>query len=291
VTAVLDPKLIDEIFEKYEVSGAWKALESTGVANWIYGTRDVVLRVATDHHDGVRDARTESVAAPAAHAAGILTPRMIAFDDTRAMVDRPFSLWERVHGATLGRFSFSPETRRRAWRDVGRELARVHRLVTACPDPHGYLDTPGDEPDVDRLISTLVADGRLETRAGLDIQAACHGLAQAASLPGAAFTHGDVHQMNVMCEEDGKLLALIDWGDAGWCDPMHDFSSMPIDVIPFAVAGYEAESGVPFDADSRARLVRVRTISALDHFVRHPESVLDGETLRRFATKSCRPAS
>jgi hypothetical protein len=131
------------------VSGAWSPLASTGVANHIYATNDVVLRVATDHTDGIPDARTESVAAPAAHAAGILTPRMIAFDDTRTIVDRPFSLWERVHGATLGAITLSDDARSAAWRAVGRELARLHRLVTLCPDPDGYLDVPGDYPDIE----------------------------------------------------------------------------------------------------------------------------------------------
>ncbi len=268
------------MFSAYGVHGAWEPLPSHGIANWIYATGDVVLRVATDHPDGVPDARTESVAAPAAHAAGILTPRMIAFDDTRTIVDRPFSLWERVHAVTLGQAILSDDVRLRAWHAVGRELARVHRLITACPDPRGYLDTPGDEPQVDQLLATLVAGARLDAGAARDIDAACRERVQAAA---PAFTHGDVHSMNVMCDERGELRALIDWGDAGWSDPMHDFSSMPLDVIPSAVAGYEAETGAPLDADSRARLMRARTISALDHFVRHPERGLDVEALRRFA--------
>jgi hypothetical protein len=78
------------------------SLPPTGLASHIFATRDVVLRLATDHPDGVVDARTESVAAPVARAAGILTPRLIAFDDTRTLVERPFSLWERVHGEALG---------------------------------------------------------------------------------------------------------------------------------------------------------------------------------------------
>jgi hypothetical protein len=108
-----DPTLIDALFARYGVSGPWEALPSTGVANCVYATRDVVLRVATDHPDAVSDARTESVAAPIAYATGILTPRLIAFDDTRVLVDRPFSLWERVHGKTLGIVQSAAETTRR----------------------------------------------------------------------------------------------------------------------------------------------------------------------------------
>lgn len=275
--------LIDAIFAQHRIADAWEPLTSTGIANWIYATRDVVLRVATDHPDGVPDARTESVAAPAAHAAGILTPRLIAFDDTRSLVDRPFSLWERIHGPTLGHATMSPEAELAAWRAVGREVARVHRLVTSVPDPLGYLDAPGDEPDADRLLATLVAAQRLDAATARDIGAACRELGQTVGAPAVAFTHGDIHTMNIMCDPSGKLLALIDWGDAGWNDPMHDFAGMPLSFIPAAVAGYEAEAGAPLDGASRARLIRGKVVSALDHFVRHPERDLDGDAIRRFA--------
>ena len=278
-----DSDRIDAIFAEYRIADAWEQLASTGVANWIYATRDVVLRVATDHRDGVPDARTESVAAPAAYAAGILTPRMIAFDDTRSIVDRPFSLWERIHGRTLGQGTLPPEANQVAWRAVGRELARVHRLVTVCDDPHGYLDVPGDEPDADRLLATLVAEERLDATTAREIAAACRELGQSARAPDVVFTHGDVHRMNIMCNDEGKLLAVIDWGDACWDDPMRDFAGMPLDAIPVAVAGYEGEAGQPLETASRARLIRSKVVSALDHFVRHPERELDRAALHRFA--------
>jgi len=285
VTDVLRPDLITAMFSAYGVRGVWQPLTFTGIANWIYATDDVVLRVATDHRDGVPDARTESVAAPAAYAAGILTPRMLAFDDTRTLVDRPFSLWDRVRGATLGQVTLSDSAQVMVWQSVGRELARLHRLVTACPDPQGYLDTPGDEPDVDRLLATLVATGRLDAAAARDVRAVCSEVEDTPRDTTVAFTHGDMHWMNVMCDETGRLLAIIDWGDAGWKDPMADFASMPLDAIPSAVAGYEAETGETLSGAARARLVRFKAISALDHFVRHPDRVLDDEALRRFVTK------
>jgi hypothetical protein len=139
----LDPGLVDAMFVTHGIPGPWEPLPATGVANLIYATRDVVLRVATDHPDGVPDARTESVAAPVAHAAGIQTPRLLAFDDSRALVNRPFSFWERVRGETLGLLELGPAQLADAWRRVGRELSRLHDRVRDCPDPDGYLDTPG----------------------------------------------------------------------------------------------------------------------------------------------------
>ncbi len=73
---------VDHILAAYRIPGPWQPLKATGLANRIYATRDVVLRIATDHSDAIPDARTESVAAPIARSAGILTPELIAFDDS-----------------------------------------------------------------------------------------------------------------------------------------------------------------------------------------------------------------
>src|SRR2546422_1235738 len=112
---------VDAILTQHGIRGPWRPLQATGIANRIYATHDLVLRVATDHPEALADARTESVAAPVAWAAGILAPRLIAFDDSRTLVDRPYSLWERVHGETLGLFAPDPHLVPRTWRAVGRD--------------------------------------------------------------------------------------------------------------------------------------------------------------------------
>jgi len=95
----------------------------------------------------IGDARTESVAAPAARAAGVRTPRLLAFDDTRALVDRPWSVWERVPGMPLRARIPRAADAAAAWREVGAELALLHRAVTACSDPRGWLDRHDRAPD------------------------------------------------------------------------------------------------------------------------------------------------
>jgi hypothetical protein len=124
---------VDEILEAYGLSGPWQPLEPTGVANRIYATQNVVLRVATDHPDAIVDARTESIAAPVARQAAILTPQLIAFDDSRILVDLPFSLWERVHGETLGRLAPSGRICRGVWREAGQQIARLHERGSWTP--------------------------------------------------------------------------------------------------------------------------------------------------------------
>ena len=55
----LDSGTVDAMFARHGVPGPWEPLPSLGLADRIFATRDVVLRVATDHPDGVADARTD----------------------------------------------------------------------------------------------------------------------------------------------------------------------------------------------------------------------------------------
>ncbi|HEY9656880.1 MAG TPA: hypothetical protein V6C65_00345, partial [Allocoleopsis sp.] len=110
---IVDP--VKEIFLQYGIKGDWEAILGLGVGNRIYATSDVILRIAADHPDSLSDAYTESVAAPAARAAGVLTPRLIAFDDSQHLINRPFSLWERVHGETLGVLETDPFKMPNTW--------------------------------------------------------------------------------------------------------------------------------------------------------------------------------
>ena len=41
-----------------------------------------------------------------------------------------------------------------------------------------------------------------------------------------------------MCTRGDELLALIDWGDAGWGDPTFDFAQIPLLAIPYVLEGY-----------------------------------------------------
>jgi aminoglycoside phosphotransferase (APT) family kinase protein len=49
--------------------------------------------------------------------------------------------------------------------------------------------------------------------------------------------HYDVHGGNVLRAAAGATL--IDWGDAGWADPAHDFGAIPMHRVPEVLDGYE----------------------------------------------------
>jgi aminoglycoside phosphotransferase (APT) family kinase protein len=278
-----DPELIEAMFARHGVSGPWEFLPSTGLANRIFASRDVVLRVATDHPDAVVDARTESVAAPVARAAGVLTPRLIAFDDTRTLVNRPFSLWERVHGKTLGLTRLPPSRRARVWRGVGRELAKLHLRVCECADPEGYLDDPARDQDVCAAVRRLVDAKRLDTQAADRLHHIVEEL-RPHIVTGiqTRFIHDDIHPMNVMCSADGEVLAIIDWGDAGWGDPTLDFVAMPDDALRPALEGYEAEAPGSLGECPRARIAWNRLIDALEDSWETPGQSVDLVTIQDF---------
>jgi aminoglycoside phosphotransferase (APT) family kinase protein len=260
---MIDP--IDEILARHGIAGPWTTLESTGVANRIYATNDVVLRIATDHPEAVTDARTESVAAPAVNAAGIPSPRLLTFDDSRTLIDRPYSLWERVHGETLGVFAPDPPSAHAVWREVGRQLARLHSRVQTCLDPRDWLDRPERATNlIDKLDAVLSArlisaPEAAELRAWIvELQAAL-----GVETP-SCFLHNDIHAMNVMCTRDGELLAIIDWGDAGWGDPVLELSQVPLAAVGFVLDGYRAESPALLGDRPQARIIWDKIASLLD---------------------------
>ena len=275
--------LVEAIFEKYGVPGPWQPLPSTGLANRVYATRDVVLRVATDHPEAVVDARTESVAAPVARSAGVLTPRLIAFDDSRSLVDRPFSLWDRVHGETLGVVDLDERQSAEAWSQVGRELARLHVRVRECLDPNGYLDRPSRELDLDAVLRPLVDAGRVSNETAREVERLGRSLQRHVTVPlNVRFIHNDVHPMNIMCSRAGALLAVIDWGDAGWGDPALDFAAIPLEAIPYAVQGYESDAPGVLGDFPEARFVWDKLLGAMEDVGETPGGSLPVDALYRF---------
>ena len=70
--------------------------------------------------------------------------------------------------------------------------------------------------------------------------------------------------MNIMCSLAGELLAIIDWGDAGWGDPTLDFAAIPLTVIPYAVEGYEMDAPGALGTFPEARFVWDKLHAALE---------------------------
>jgi hygromycin-B 7''-O-kinase len=191
-----------------------------GAANHVHLLGDdLVLRVPRSA-EMAADLRKEAAIIPVATRAGIRTPALVGFDDAV-----PYLVVERVAGTDLAGRRRTP----RLLRQVGRELAAIHRL-----------DPPPVPVDADRiapeaLLGDLLAAGRLDAE-NADWLAGCFG-----RLPppdtARVLIHGDLAPQNLIADDD-RLTGIVDWGDALLADPATDFAKMPLVDVPAMLTGY-----------------------------------------------------
>jgi aminoglycoside phosphotransferase (APT) family kinase protein len=206
--------------------GPFGRLPSTGVINAIITIGDdLLLRLPKDVPEGWRDTLTESVAVPAAMAAGVRTPALVAFDEACDLVDVPYGIYEWWH------LRDGEPTSDEGWRALGRDLAVVHGIAEVA-DPLGRLDTPGRSTSVEELLA-----------AGLEIDPMTLTELRALELavrdpPPPCFLHDDVKGSNLLVAGNGGYGGIIDWGDAGWGDATIDLRRIPPAATPLVVEGY-----------------------------------------------------
>ncbi len=278
---------IDKILNACGMKGAWEPLLATGLANRIYATKDAVIRVAKEHEEALRDARTESIAAPVAYAAGVLTPRLLLFDDSRELLDGPYSVWERVHGETLGLLQSEPDSMPNTWRKVGHQMALLHVRVQPFDDSKQVLHEPERDLGLESLLEELAAAGHISTDSLREISLLIDEL-RPAVLEDAktCFLHGDVKDMNIMCTRADDLLALIDWGDAGWGDPTFDFFQMPLLAIPYVLRGYREVAPNLLGATFKERMIWDKLGHAMSATLKNPSDGIPVDEFRQFLNRN-----
>ena len=203
---------------------------------------------------------------------------------SRVPVDAILSIWERIHGETLGRAGLDTGQRRKVWCEVGQEIAKLHSRVRVCPDPLGYLDSPGYELNLGPTVARLFDVGAASRAFAREISRFLDELAPHVSTADheRCFVHNDLHDMNVMCTRAGALLALIDWGDAGWGDPALDFVAVPLDMMSAAFEGYGVTNRVRLGAFPEARIVWSKLHDAMDDAIGQPDRAIPLTLLRQF---------
>jgi hypothetical protein len=148
---------LEAICERHDLSAAEiSRLKAAGIFNAIYLVgSEHVLRVPRDAPPFIAAIRKESVAVPAARAAGVRTPALVAFDDSLELLPVPYAIYERVHGEALGALDRDPEATPGVWHDVGCDLAMLHEGVDAY-GPVADLECeplPDPRPMPDELAS------------------------------------------------------------------------------------------------------------------------------------------
>ncbi len=235
-----------------------------GFVNWVYFVGDdLVLRI-TKEGISDEDARTEAVAVPAVCSAGLRTPALIEFDSSHACLSATVTLYKRANGVTLGQTHVESIRLPPLYQDIGREVGRLHHLVKSVPDPQGWLDRPcffDARSELDRARKSQ----KIEAVSYEWIAAWLDSLEPAFETEAPrVFLHNDLHPFNTLVSLDPlRLEAVLDWGDAGWGDPVLDFGTLPIWAIDWVLSGYEEVMG-EVDDGFMGRLVWHDIGAALD---------------------------
>lgn len=69
-------------------------------------------------------------------------------------------------------------------------------------------------------------------------------------------------------------LTLLDWGSAGWGNPVYDFAGIPLRAAPFMLEGYRQVMPLPHEETAEARILWRNLTLALGNLHRGPEPAL-----------------
>ena len=232
-------------------------MPQVGVVNAIYALgADYVLRVPRVHPATVAQARTEAIAAPLARAAGVCTPRLIAFAEADDLLPVPYLIYERVQGRTLGLLDWEPIAIAPLWRELGRDLALLHALKPEdSPAMQLRIEPTGQDPRA--LAEERASDGWFTNLEMRWLNRWLDRLAETIVTPETQrILHLDVQATNIMIgTESWDYRALIDWSCAGKGDPAFDFFGLPLRAIPFVLEGHRSTAPLDGDDSAEARIL------------------------------------
>jgi len=214
-------------------------MPDVGIFNALYSLDGrYVLRIPRQQKEFIAATRKEALAAPAARAVGVRTPELIVFDNQRDILPVPYTIYEQIYGRTLGLLEHDPADALGVWREVGRDLARLHSGVEAeGPIAALKLEVLSDPRELPRMLAET---GYFSGSDARGLERWLDRLAPTALQPAPRrFLHGDVQATNLIVQTRPlAYTAILDWGAAGWGDPAWDFAGMPLSVVPAMLNSY-----------------------------------------------------
>ncbi len=252
---IVSDEMLHAVVERHGIgAGSVAPMAQVGIFNAIYALGDRhVLRVPRQHPRFEGTALNEAVAVPLARAAGVRTPALVAFDETRTILPVAYGIYERVEGRVLERAVADPALADVVWRELGRDLAQLHGGVerTATTELLSWDDKTDPRP----LPGVIAAAGYFAAAEADWLERWLDRLAPYAERPGEPrFLHGDSQASNVMVGADSlDYVAVLDWGSCEWGDVARDFAGVPLRAVPAMLEGYR-EGGL-VDEGLRARIV------------------------------------
>jgi aminoglycoside phosphotransferase (APT) family kinase protein len=229
---------VREIAARHGLRGEPEARPKLGMVNEVWVVGDAVLRIAPDA-EAVKDARIEAEIVPIAVSAGVRTPELLAFEDEG---DHGVTVYRRAPGVTLGATEVDRARMRPLFRELGEEMAKLHRLRLVGERPSllskpKLYDTPGQIPKC-RDAGTLSAEDADAIERWLE------RLRPQVRERQDTLIHNDLHAWNVLVgPETLRLTAVLDWGDGGYGDPAYDFAGLPLWTLTIMLDGYREAGG------------------------------------------------
>lgn len=251
---VYDLQTVQRIAAKHGLPGEAHVMPNCGMVNeaWAIG-EDYVLRI-TKAKDCEDEAEREALVVPLLVDAGVRTPELVAWSKDAELVPMPYTVYRRASGTMVGGWDRDPADFEDLYEDLGRELALIHSL--SLPNAARQALTRDRTWNVPKRVEKAVAKGKLAREEADDIHELREWLEPRRGAPKEkTLIHLDVHPWNLMADsEQGRLTAVLDWGDCCVHDPAIDFASMPLLAMEPMFRGYR-EAGGQVDGGFLARAI------------------------------------
>ncbi len=242
--------------------------------NWLVKIKDfdVEYVLRTDAPATIRSSHSraeEFRIVQTAYAAGARAPRPVLYCEDATIFGKPFALYEKAEGVALGSRIVKDMSlggdRRELTRMLGRELAKIHRVLPGDPDL-AFLGVPPVDPartHLAQLRDTLDALGAKRPALEWGLRWLDLHLPHAERV---TLVHSDYRTGNYLVDDTG-LTAILDWEFAHWGDPHFDIAWFCAKCWRFGrtdleaggigpredfYVGYEIESGASIDRDAVA---------------------------------------
>ncbi|WP_198676368.1 aminoglycoside phosphotransferase family protein [Kribbella monticola] len=224
--------IIPALAERYGVRPDQIREVPGGVANQTYTLGDHLFLRIPRSQEFEADLVKEVAVIPVARAAGVRTPAIVDFDDTRSIVDAPYVVMERVHATDL---VDSEAEHPELWPELGDQMRLLHE--TKYQQIKGV---PTDEDNDPRpTVERLATDGWIDTGTAKWLLTWFEHLATRFDRAAPnVLLHGDLAAQNIMVDQDGRYCALIDWGDAAWGPAGAEFAKLRLEQVAQLLPGY-----------------------------------------------------
>jgi aminoglycoside phosphotransferase (APT) family kinase protein len=232
--------------------------------------RDLVLRISPPDDAGFLFYEQRMMAQePQLHAllraeTTVPVAEILAYDDSRALIERDYLLMERLPGQPFTDASLTDRQTEAVLEQIGGHLAQMHTLVA---DRYGYLGAHqpmAPQPTwVDafavmwnRLLDDIVACGGYTYEEANAFQHLFEVYRPHFDRPvPASLLHMDVWGQNILVDGSGRVTGIVDLDRALWGDPEIEFAVLDYCGIsqPAFWRGYDRPRDTSFSAQIRAR--------------------------------------